>query len=51
MTFEVEWPPRSGKKMNFPEVDRAAWFDLHTARRKILNAQRAFIDRLEAALG
>ncbi len=51
MTFEVEWPPRSGKKMSFPEVDRAAWFDLQTARLKILDAQRAFIDRLEAALG
>ena len=51
MTFEVEWPPRSGKKASFPEVDRAAWYDLQTARRKILDAQRVFIDRLEAALG
>jgi predicted NUDIX family NTP pyrophosphohydrolase len=51
MTFEVEWPPHSGKKVSFPEVDRAAWFDLQTARLKVLDAQRAFIDRLEAALG
>ena len=46
-TFEMEWPPRSGKKAAFPEVDRAGWFDLETARRKILEGQRAFIDRLE----
>jgi predicted NUDIX family NTP pyrophosphohydrolase len=48
MRFEMEWPPRSGKRESFPEVDRAEWFDLHTARLKILDAQRAFIDRLEA---
>jgi predicted NUDIX family NTP pyrophosphohydrolase len=47
-TFEIEWPPRSGRMQTFPEVDRAAWFDLDTARRKILPAQRTFIDRLEA---
>jgi len=46
-TFEIEWPPRSGKLQTFPEVDRAAWFDLDRARRKLLPAQRAFIDRLE----
>jgi len=50
-TFEMEWPPRSRKTASFPEVDRAAWFDPQTARRKILDAQRVFIDRLEAALG
>src|SRR6202008_2672071 len=33
-TFEIEWPPRSGKRQRFPEVDRAAWFDLATAREK-----------------
>ena len=49
-TFELEWPPRSGKTQTFPEVDRAAWFDLDTARRKLLPAQRAFIDRLEEQL-
>jgi predicted NUDIX family NTP pyrophosphohydrolase len=49
-TFEIEWPPRSGKMQTFPEIDRAAWFDLDTARQKILPAQRAFIDRLEEQL-
>ena len=44
-TFEMEWPPRSGKKQAFPEVDRAEWFDLETARRKIVPAQAAFLDR------
>ena len=48
MTFEMEWPPRSGRRATFPEVDQAAWFHLDTARRKILEAQRTFIDRLEA---
>jgi predicted NUDIX family NTP pyrophosphohydrolase len=47
-TFEVEWPPRSGKRQSFPEVDRAAWFDLATARGKINEAQRELLDRLEA---
>jgi predicted NUDIX family NTP pyrophosphohydrolase len=47
-TFEIEWPPRSGRRQSFPEVDRAAWFDLAEARRKILPAQAAFIDRLVA---
>jgi predicted NUDIX family NTP pyrophosphohydrolase len=46
-TFEIEWPPRSGKMQAFPEVDRAGWFDVDAARRKLLPAQRAFIDRLE----
>jgi predicted NUDIX family NTP pyrophosphohydrolase len=45
-TFEMEWPPRSGKQQQFPEVDRAAWFDLETAREKILPAQAEFLDRL-----
>jgi len=47
MKFEMEWPPRSGRNASFPEVDRASWFDLDTARLKINSAQRAFIDRLE----
>ncbi len=46
MPFEMEWPPRSGKRQAFPEVDRAAWFDLDAAREKVLQAQAAFIDRL-----
>ena len=48
--FEIEWPPRSRKLQRFPEVDRAAWFDLDAARRKLLPAQRLFIDRLEEQL-
>jgi predicted NUDIX family NTP pyrophosphohydrolase len=50
-TFELEWPPRPGRIQVFPEVDRAEWFDLAEARRRILEAQRPFLDRLEAALG
>ena len=49
-TFEIEWPPRSGKMRKFPEVDRAGWFDLAMARRKLLPAQREFVDRLESLL-
>jgi predicted NUDIX family NTP pyrophosphohydrolase len=44
--FEMEWPPRSGKTQSFPEVDRVAYFKLPTARRKILPAQRPFIEEL-----
>jgi predicted NUDIX family NTP pyrophosphohydrolase len=44
--FEMEWPPRSGKHQNFPEVDRVAYFGLTTARRKILSGQRPFIEEL-----
>jgi predicted NUDIX family NTP pyrophosphohydrolase len=47
-TFELEWPPRSGKRRSFPEIDRAAWFDPETARRKLVPAQAEFIDRLLA---
>jgi len=49
-TFEMEWPPRSGHLGTFPEVDRADWFDLDTARVKLLAGQVPFLDRLEAAL-
>lgn len=45
-TFELEWPPRSGKMCRFPEVDRAAWFEFETACRKVLPGQRPFLDRL-----
>jgi predicted NUDIX family NTP pyrophosphohydrolase len=45
-TFEMEWPPRSGREVEFPEVDRADWFDLEAARRKLLPAQGEFLDRL-----
>lgn len=44
--FEIEWPPRSGKRASFPEVDRAEWFSLDEAARKIIDAQRMFLDRL-----
>jgi predicted NUDIX family NTP pyrophosphohydrolase len=49
-TFELEWPPRSGRVRTFPEVDRAAWFDPETARRKLVRAQVAFLDRLLGSL-
>jgi predicted NUDIX family NTP pyrophosphohydrolase len=49
-SFEIEWPPRSGRKREFPEVDRAEWFDLASARTKINEAQRAFLDRLETII-
>jgi predicted NUDIX family NTP pyrophosphohydrolase len=45
-TFELEWPPRSGRKQSFPEVDRAAWFSPAAAREKLLAGQRVLIDRL-----
>lgn len=45
-TFRMEWPPRSGSEREFPEVDRAGWFDLEAAREKILPAQGEFLDRL-----
>ncbi|HEX7058513.1 MAG TPA: NUDIX domain-containing protein [Solirubrobacterales bacterium] len=44
--FAMEWPPRSGRKREFPEVDRAEWFGPEEARRKINPAQTAFVDRL-----
>lgn len=49
--FTMEWPPRSGKEQEFPEVDRAEWFELEGARRKILPAQSALLDRLLEHLG
>jgi predicted NUDIX family NTP pyrophosphohydrolase len=45
-TFAIEWPPRSGRMQEFPEVDRAEWFDLDAARERINPAQAAFLDRL-----
>ena len=49
-TFEIEWPPRSGRRASFPEVDRAEWFDVPTARTVINAAQAAFLDQLVRAL-
>lgn len=49
-TFTLEWPPKSGKMREFPEVDRAAWFSLQLAYQKIHSAQRAFLERLGALI-
>jgi predicted NUDIX family NTP pyrophosphohydrolase len=49
-TFSLEWPPRSGRVQEFPEVDRAEWFDLATARTKLVKGQLPFLDRLADAL-
>ncbi len=50
-TLELEWPPRSGRRIEIPEVDRAEWFGLEVAREKINPAQVELLDRLEAAAG
>jgi predicted NUDIX family NTP pyrophosphohydrolase len=50
-TFTLEWPPRSGQHREFPEVDRAAWFDLQAAEEKILKSQIPFLHRLAERLG
>lgn len=50
-SFELEWPPHSGRTQAFPEVDRIAYFDLATARKKILPGQKAFIEELVKRLG
>jgi predicted NUDIX family NTP pyrophosphohydrolase len=50
-TFEMEWPRGSGRIRSFPEVDRAAWFSLEEARRRILPAQATFLDALVERLG
>jgi predicted NUDIX family NTP pyrophosphohydrolase len=46
-TFTIEWPPRSGRRMEFPEIDRADFFDVATAKRKLKEEQGALIDELE----
>jgi predicted NUDIX family NTP pyrophosphohydrolase len=48
--FELEWPARSGRMQRFPEVDRAGWFPLDEARRRILKGQLALLDELEEKL-
>jgi predicted NUDIX family NTP pyrophosphohydrolase len=50
-TFTMEWPPRSGRMQEFPEVDRAQWFSLEEARERINPAQAALLDRLREAVG
>lgn len=49
-TFEMEWPPRSGRRQQFPEVDRAAWFAIADARVKLLASQLPLLDQLETRL-
>jgi predicted NUDIX family NTP pyrophosphohydrolase len=50
-TFEMEWPPRSGQRRTFPEVDRAGFFSVNEAREKINVAEAEFLSRLETLLG
>lgn len=45
-TFEIEWPPRSGRRQTFPEIDRAGWFAPDAARRKLLKGQLPILDAL-----
>jgi predicted NUDIX family NTP pyrophosphohydrolase len=47
-TFQMEWPPRSGRRQDFPEVDRAEWFTIEAARRKMLKGQTPLLDQLVA---
>jgi predicted NUDIX family NTP pyrophosphohydrolase len=49
-TFEMEWPPHSGRRQSFPEIDRVAWFEPAEARRRIKAAQIPLLDRLESAI-
>jgi predicted NUDIX family NTP pyrophosphohydrolase len=49
-TVAMEWPPRSGQRQEFPEIDRVAWFPLDTARVKILKGQVRFLDELKRTL-
>ena len=49
-TTEIEWPPRSGRRLVIPEIDRVGWFPLAEAKLKILPGQAAFLDRLAEAL-
>ena len=49
--FSMEWPPKSGKQAEFPEIDRAAWFDIEEARAKLLASQLPFLDQLVAHAG
>ena len=50
-TFSMEWPPKSGRQQEFPEVDRAAWFSIEEAGRKILKGQAALLRQLREKLG
>lgn len=46
-TFEMEWPPHSGRRREFPEVDRAGWFEIDEAKEKIIPSQLGFLEELE----
>lgn len=48
--FEMEWPPKSGNKKAFPEIDQAAWFDMDEAKKKVISAQAPLIDELKAKI-
>jgi predicted NUDIX family NTP pyrophosphohydrolase len=48
---EIEWPPRSGRRLAIPEIDAACWMSIDDARTMMLASQSPFLDRLEAALG
>ena len=50
-TFSMEWPPRSGKRQDFPEIDKAEWFNVNEAKKKILESQVPLLEELEAKLG
>jgi predicted NUDIX family NTP pyrophosphohydrolase len=50
-TFQMEWPPRSGRRIEIPEVDRGEWFSINIAREQILKSQAPFLDRLLHKLG
>jgi len=49
--YEIEWPPHSGTRRTFPEIDRVAWVEPEVARRQLVSGQAAFVDRLEDFLG
>jgi predicted NUDIX family NTP pyrophosphohydrolase len=50
-TFEMEWPPKSGKRKTYPEIEEAAWFDIETAKKKINERQIALLEELEGIVG
>lgn len=50
-TFTMEWPPKSGKQKEFPEIDRVAWYSIEEASHKILKGQAAFLKQLQEKLG
>ncbi|GAB4548025.1 MAG: NUDIX domain-containing protein [Thermodesulfovibrionia bacterium] len=49
-TFQMEWPPHSGRMREFPEVDRAGWFDINEAKRRIIPSQLGFLEELERVI-